>query len=310
MPLLLRYRQRVLCLNYAQELTFGNLLGFSAMLSRLDPNIDVSTGIAKSQDGKIPMAGQVDYSQGQRSAHLTYLLPDEISDLPEESMLIDYLAVKAGEMGALNLLADVQESHPAFEMLRKDAFKVYCWENVWKLPSRPPSTTEFKDLWQEERDTDEQSVRTLYQTVVPPIVQAAEPFINASMRRLVYRQEGELMAFTENISGPRGFFLKPVIHPSVEDVHSLIGDLIVYLQSLGKPVYFPVRSYQAWIADALEDLGAKSAPKRALMVKHLAVGVPSENGLVLRKRIEAHSPEPTSSIVHQARNISPDSDCI
>jgi len=300
----------MLCLNYAQELTYGNLLGFSAMLSRLDPNIDVSTGVTRSEDGKAPLAGQVDYNQGERSAHLAYLLPDEISELPEESALIDYLACKAGEMGALNLLADVQESHPAFEMLRRDTFKVYCWESVWKLPATPPSTVRFKDLWHEEKASDELAVRTLYQTVVPPIVQAAEPFTNGPLRRLVYRQEGELMAFTDNLSGPHGFYLRPVIHPSVEDVHSLIADLIYYLQSLGKPVYFPVRSYQAWISDALDDLGASSSPRRAVMVKHLAVPVPNENGVLLRKRVESRSAEPTTSIVQQAHASTPNSDCI
>jgi len=310
LPLLLRYRQRVLCLNYAQELTYGNLLGFSAMVSRLDPNIDVSTGVTRSENGKIPIAGQVDYNQGERSAHLTYLLPDEISEHPEESSLVDYLACKAGEMGALNLLADVQESHPAFEMLRRDTFKVYCWENVWTLPKTLPPTVQYQGLWQEEKEPDELSVRTLYQTIVPPIVQAAEPFTNGPLRRLVYRQEGEIMAFTESISGPRGFYLKPVIHPSVEDVQSLIVDLILSLQSMGKPVYFPVRSYQAWISDALEYLGAKPAPRRALMVKHLALPIPSENGALVRKRIENRSVEPTTSIVHQAHNAASDSDCI
>ena len=38
----------------------------------------------------------------------------------------------------------------------------------------------------------------------------------------------------------------------------------------GRPVYLCVRSYQAWLEPALEDLGAKSAPRQAVMVKHLA----------------------------------------
>jgi hypothetical protein len=37
-----------------------------------------------------------------------------------------------------------------------------------------------------------------------------------------------------------------------------------------RPVYVCVRSYQAWLEPVLADLGAKSAPRQAVMVKHLA----------------------------------------
>lgn len=306
---MLRYRQRVLCLNYAQELTQGSPLGLSAMLARLDPNLDVFTGITNSEKGKTPLAGQVAYNQGERSAHLTFLMPDGLSELPEHSSLVEYLARKAGEMGALNLLADVQEIHPGFEMLRKNSYSVYCWENVWQLPSALPPTVQFKDMWQEEKETDAQAIRTLYQTVVPPIVQTAEPFSDGPLRRLVYRQDGELMAFTDNLSGAKGFYLRPVIHPSVEDVRSLLGDLIHYLRSMGKPVYFPVRSYQSWVSDTLEELGAKSSPRRALMVKHLAAPILAEQGVTLRKRLESRSAEPTASIVQRTSSSPPSSEC-
>jgi len=48
-------------------------------------------------------------------------------------------------MGALNLLADITETHPAFELLRKHGFSVYSWENVWKLPTAVPPAVHFKD---------------------------------------------------------------------------------------------------------------------------------------------------------------------
>ena len=287
----------MLCLNYALELTRGNPLGLSALLSRFDLNSGIFTGIAKADRGKQLLAGQVAYNLGERSAGMTFLLPDQPVELAEYDALVDYLAEKAGEMGALNLLADIAESHPAFELLRKHAFSVYCWENTWKLPSSIPSTLHFKDLWHEERETDEQAIRSLYQTVVPPLVQTAEPFSTGTRHRLIYRQQGELMGFIDNVSGPNGIYLKPVIHPSVEDIRSLVGDLMHTLQPIGKPVYFPVRSYQAWVSDALDELGATSSPRRASMVKHLALAVLSENGSTVRQRIESRSAETSASMV-------------
>jgi hypothetical protein len=298
--LLLRYRQSVLCLNVSYELTHGNPLGVSTLFSRLDLSSGILTAVSKTENGNSPLAGQVIYNRGERSAHMTFLLPDSPAELEEEGALIDHLAQKSGEMGALNLLADVAESHMGFELLRRNGFTVYCWENVWRLPSSLPATVHYKDLWHEEKDSDELAIRSFYQTVVPSLVQTAEPFDKGPLRRLVYRQQGELMAFVDSVSGPNGFYLKPVIHPSVEDIRSLLGDLIHTLQPIGKPVYFPVRSYQAWVADSLEELGARMSPRRACMVRHLAVPVPSENAAVLLKRLDPRSVEPTTSIVQNS----------
>lgn len=275
-------------------------MGLSMVLTRLDLNSGVFTGVSKTDNGKSPLAGQVVYNLGERSAHMTFLLPDSPSELSEQGAMVDALAQKAGEMGALNMLADVAEDHAGFELLRRQGFTVYAWENVWKLPSSIPSTMHYKDLWHEENEADEPAIRGLYQTVVPPLVQNAEPFSRGPLRRLVYRQQGELMAFTDSINGPNGFYLRPVIHPSVEDIRSLLGDLIHTLQPIGKPIYFPVRSYQAWVADSLDELGAKSAPRRACMVKHLAVPVLSENGALVRKRLDPRTAEPTTSIVQNS----------
>jgi len=90
LPLLLRYRQRVLCLNYALELTRGNPLGLSMALSHLDLNAGVSTGVAKSENGKSPLAGQVIYNMGDRSAQMIFLLPDNSADLSEHGIMVDY----------------------------------------------------------------------------------------------------------------------------------------------------------------------------------------------------------------------------
>ena len=270
------------------------------MFSRLDLSSGIITAVSKTEYGNSPLAGQAVYNRGERSAHMIFLLPDSPAVMDEEGALIDHLAQKSGEMGALNLLADVAESHAGFELLRRYGFSVYCWENVWQLPSTLPENVHYKDLWHEEKDSDELAIRSFYQTVVPSLVQTAEPFDKGPLRRLVYRQQGELMAFVDSVSGPNGFYLKPVIHPSVEDIRGLLGDLIHTLRPIGKPVYFPVRSYQAWVADSLQELGAKMAPRRACMVRHLAVPVPSENAAALLKRFDPRTAEPTTSIVQNS----------
>jgi len=118
---------------------------------------------------------------------------------------------------------------------------------------------------------DEPIVRSLYQTLVPPLVQASEVYSGADIPRLIYRNaNGEIVAFVESLSGPKGIYLKPIIHPAVEKADELLAGLTGIFQELGKPVYLQMRSYQAWITPALENLGASSTVHFALLVRHLA----------------------------------------
>ncbi len=70
--------------------------------------------------------------------------------------------------------------------------------------------------------------------------------------------------------GIYGIVLTPLIHPEATDVISKLCALVCELPDRGnRPVYLCVRSYQAWLEPVLEDLGAKAAPRQAVMVKHL-----------------------------------------
>jgi hypothetical protein len=77
--------------------------------------------------------------------------------------------------------------------------------------------------------------------------------------------------------GVRGIVLTPLIHPEATDVALKLNSLLNQLPDRrGRPVYLCVRSYQAWLESALEDLGARAAPRQAVMVKHLVRMVKDE----------------------------------
>jgi hypothetical protein len=85
------------------------------------------------------------------------------------------------------------------------------------------------------------------------------------------------MCYVRLSQGVAGSLVSPLIHPEAENVPEKIGALgsqIPYRS--GRPVYLCVRSYQAWLEPVLEDLGAKSGPRQAVMVKHLAHMVKKE----------------------------------
>ena len=219
-----------------------------------------------------PIIGEVQYSLGDRSAYLNYLLPKPPSSHPGLCALLDLLTLHAGEMGATNLLAEAEESDPVVDVLRKVGFIVYGWESIWKVPSSFNSFVDEEDQgWERPSPSDENAARTLYQTLVPPIVQVAEPFPTGDTQRLVYQRKGEIVAYAECVFGSKGIYLKPIIHPSIDQPYQMLVELIQLFKEAGRDIYIQMRSYQAWLAGPLEQMEATTTVHFTLLVRHLAV---------------------------------------
>lgn len=254
--------------------------------------------MAESSDASTCLISQVLHKAGDRSASLNFLVIENSSDSNEVLELWDYLNSKAGEMGALNVLAEVSESSPIFESLRKAGFSPYGWEAAWKLPKKVNLNSDPDHEWSIAVPTDDPQLRSLYQSLIPPIVQAAEAFSNGGTRRLVYRENDEIVAFVESSTGPNGLYLRPLIHPAVLDINTLLSSLIGQFNNIGQPVYLQVRSYQAWLLNTLEIIGGESSNHFTLLVKHLAIL--QRNGVIItsRKLVENRQAEPTAPMVN------------
>ncbi len=266
-----RFRNEVQCLDTALALTRGNPVGPWAMLDSLRFEQGSYTCILRQGGGTPPLVGQLRYSNSERTAHLAFVMPQRGLDTPGLVALMENLAWEAGARGACSLLAEVDENSPAIEGLRKAGFSLYSWQRVWKLsPTNPP--TPSPNLWENTGDLDSIPIHTLYQSLVPPLVQSAEPQTNHLDEGLVYADHGELLAYIAPIYGPHGIYLLPLVHPGVTDVALLLTSLVNAIPfQLGRPIYISVRSYQAWIENALAEMGAEVAQRQALMVKHLAI---------------------------------------
>lgn len=295
----------MICLNKALFLTRGNPVGISSLLARLSPSTASYTAVLESPDGGgKSYFSQVLHQPGSRSARFSFFTPDFTLKDMGFAALIDFLSFQAGEMGALNILAEVEESHPLFELLREAGFCVYSWESIWKLP-RDLASHSTATNWRIPTPVDENTVRTMFQTLVPPLVQNAEPFTNGSVPRLVYKKDEEILAYVESLSGSEGIYLIPVIHPSVDNIQLLLEDLIGQFKGLGKPVFLQVRSYQAWLSEALTTVRADTSPRFAVLVKHLAVSQGSLVKAAQRLKAEHRQPEPTAPILQHYTDNTP-----
>jgi hypothetical protein len=273
-------------------------VGLSAALAQLHPARGTFTSVAQD-DGKSPtLIGQMTYSAGNRSARLAFVAPGSAVVSPALTNLLEGLAWQAGDWGAFHLLGEVDELSPMFEVLRRTGFSVYAWQRIWRLevPTVANGRREASP-WQPVLPVDEPAIRSLFQNLVPPLVQSAEPLPNRRLRGLVYRQNGEIIGYVDGVQGPYGTFLHPVIHPDLSNACELVQSLVRSQQRPGRPVYLAIRSYQSWLEPTLADLPAESTLRHALLVKHLATlqRVP----LTARLGVEKRSSEvPTASIVN------------
>jgi len=287
---LYNYRHQVLPLDSARALTRGNMLGLTSMLSYLNPRREIATGISFNEDAVV--MGQVTHSDGLPHANLAFLTPEESSPQVQASLL-DFLSVQAGEWGCLSLLAEVDECSPVFKALRLTGFSMYAWQRIWKL--NDPAGPEPEILWNETLDTDLISIQSLYNLIVPAMLQPMEP-LPRHATGLVCRQEGDIQAYLSLKYGPAGIWAQPLIHPDAACLPEWLTSMLISIPNRrNRPVYICVRSYQAWLESMLEDLGASAGERQAVMVRHLAVRKYAEEALPA-KQVEPAWAKPATPV--------------
>lgn len=308
-----RYRNQVVCTDSAQALTRGSPIGPRAFLARLNPAVGVCTCVYPAEDNMPPLIGQMQYTAGDRSAHIVYFMPGDDLNQPSLAEMLDTMASQAGSWGAFHLLAEAEENSCIMEGLRRSGLSVYAWQRIWKYSppksesmdgkKAPPKGNHEAALWQPANSIDEVMIRNLYQSLVPPLVQSAEPLTSQRLLGWVYRQEGEILAYVEGIYGPNGIYFQPLIHPALENISQVLSGLFdLQKNSSGRPIYVAIRSYQAWLETILRDLECEVTPRQALMVKHLVAQQRSMLPIARHSVLEKYTTEPTVPMVHNATN--------
>ena len=298
LPTLQRYREHSVFLNSAHVLTRGPGLLSGALLSSLAPGVGIFTSVSVAGGDTNPVIiGQTTHASGAPCAQLSFLTPEKALESDGLAPLLDYLSVQAVEKGAFHLLADVDEHSPAFEVLRQAGFAIYARQRIWRLEGLPSG--ESKPFsWRVAKDQDLIAVRSLYNNLVPGLVQQVEPFPADRLRGLVFRKGDDLLAYVELKYGQRGIWMQPFIHPDAEEIFDHLAGLLQNLRHRNsRPVYVCVRSYQFWLEQAIEALGAEPGPRQAIMVKHLAVPQKAVRAFAM-PAIESGHPEASAPIAH------------
>lgn len=292
LPTLYRYRSEAISLDTTRLLTRGNPLGAIGVMSYMNPRRHIYSAVSR-EDG-VTLMGGIIHTVGEMFAKMLYLAPATEMHRASLPALIESLEGQAGTWGAVHVLAEVDETSPAFMPLRKAGFSMYAWQRIWDVTHLAAAATnhdghdgasngdgQAKHDWRRVDSINIASVQSLYHQIVPPLLQPVE---SRPQQPTGFICNEGLRAHVGVNTGMVGIVLSPLIHPEATDVGSKLASLIGNLPNRGgRPVYVCVRSYQAWLEPVLEDLGARASERQAIMVKHLARLVKDEQAVLAKQ---------------------------
>ena len=295
------------CLDAEAGLIHGSHPLQKALLAYLMPGAGAPTLIWKNDQHAA--FGQLRHRFGEEQAQALYIAPDA-STRGGWLHVAERLAAEAGERGAHNLIAEVNENTKEFEALRAAGFAVYARQSLWKLAGAPPAPGAAVPL-RPVTSADIAGVSTLYANIVPRLVQQVEP-PPYHMRGYVLEQKNELVAFLHVRRGPLGFWVEPYLHPEADQLSeaTLLTGLRLIPNENAKPVYVCVRRYQDWLQDILLQSRFEALGSQAVLVKRLTARVtepllkplPAIEGKVptpiVRTRLSPHEPGETAGSNH------------
>ncbi|MCZ2127981.1 MAG: hypothetical protein LC099_09445 [Anaerolineales bacterium] len=264
LPLVRRYRDDALTLDHIRALTRGHPLGATGLLAYVNPLRHIYSALI---DDDAPLLGGIIQTRGEPFAKLLYLAPTSHFDNPQLPALLERLVVRAGKWGAFHVIAETDESGAAFSALRQTGFAVYAWQRVWDASLIQNADSAPKSGWRRAQSFDLPAVRRIHYQIVPQLLHPVDP----APKRPNGFIHADGSCFASVSYGAYGAALTPWILPNESDAAEKISSLIASLPPQhGRPLYINVRSYQAWLEPALEDLGAKASPRQAVMVKYLS----------------------------------------
>ncbi len=273
LPALFRYRDQGLFLDKALVLTRSTMLvPVGALLSYFAPATGIYTYLCADDCGpQRPLIGQVMHNSGTSVARISFLAPKDGLESKGLPQLLEYMFTQVGERGAMHLLAEVDEQTSAFEILRQNSFAIYARQRIWQLVGDPIGTGK-PTSWRDGTDRDIIPVRSLYNNLVPGLVQQVEQPTTNHLNGMVYQEGDDVLAYIEIKYGTRGIWMQPFVHPDAKDISNRLLNLFQnFPNRRSRPIYICVRSYQSWLETPIENLGAEASPLQSVMVKHLAM---------------------------------------
>ena len=270
---LTRYRDQLNYLDNNLRLVYNPGLFSSSLLSIAMPSSGFCTAVESLDEETYPFViGQIFLSGQSLSARVAFLAPIGLESHPKFDRLLSYLISKAGEKGAIQILAEVSNNQPEEDILYQAGFRPYTNQQIWKLPRKLSYGTE-STAWVSMARRDLDQVSALCQRILPSSVQRVEPpHSYPDKQGMVSWKEGKIVGFASTSFGPMGILIDLVLDPGLSDLNDYLATLFFHLPYRStRNVFLRIRSYQERIASALELFGAVPGPEQSAVVKKMAV---------------------------------------
>jgi hypothetical protein len=269
-----RYQRQLIYLENDLRLIYTPGLISSALLSIIMPSSGFCTAVHPLGSGPFPMvAGQLYHPAASLSARLNFLAPRDLESPRDFEGVLSYLIARAGERGAVQILAEIPQNGFEEDILTQAGFRTYAEQQIWKLPQRISSANSGNITWEPIEERDVQGAISIYQRIIPGAVQRVEPpptFPKAD--GMICWDDGDVVGFAETKFGPRGILVDLILEPGIPNLDQCLYQLFSQIPFQNtKIIYIRTRSYQERIASALESTGAMPGPNQIAVVKRLAV---------------------------------------
>lgn len=202
--------------------------------------------------------------------------------------LLDHLAARAGQRGALRLFLQTPIDGPGAVVARKAGYDRYTRERLYRLS--PPFDAKGANPFpaRPRLRSDEHGVFHLYCAAVPAAVRAAEamtreewvalyrgrrrwrPALIGDRQQYVWEYGDSIVGWLEIVYGAKSQFLDLLIHPEHDRLMDGIVRYALSQTSSKAPVYATARVYQETLASGLEREGFLLVDDSDLFVRQLA----------------------------------------
>lgn len=266
-----------MCFDAEAALTRGPHTLQSAILAFLVPGAGMPTYVfRRDQPTKSEGFAQMRYRRGDVQARLNFVATCANDD-GQWSLLLDRVCQLAAARGAQNLVAEVDEHSHAFEVLRQSGFAIYTRQDIWRLTAdaAAPARASSPMLLRAQQSVDVVSIQSLYNNIVPRLIQQVESPPTKHGQGFVFTEGGDAAAYFDVSRGPLGIWVQPYLHPGAFDQRDALMANLINLLMDRHPItlYVCARSHQDWLRTPLIDLGFELWAHQAVMVKRLAIHI-------------------------------------
>jgi len=267
-----RLQKQIVFLDNVLRLTYNPGLFSSSLLSILTTSSGFCTAVNPIESDQYPfLVGQAYQPSDDHSARVTFLAPGDL-DHEGYTDLLAYMAARAGEAGALQILAEIEQNSLEYTILTRAGYQAYAEQQIWRIPRRFLYGS-GKKAWIPITRSDADRVISIYQRLVPPQIQRVEsPPAGNTQQGMLCWKDGQIKGVAFTNIGPTGILLDLVVEPDLDGLDDYLAALFFHLPYRNyRDIFLRIRSYQQRLASALERAGASPGPIQKAVVKKLAV---------------------------------------